>query len=394
MRALLIQHGGEAEVLPIDMEAQTKAELNQKAHSALILCLANIEVKFKDADLLLLLLTSLPASYEHLVDTLLFGRESLALDDVMATLNSKEIKERSKAKGGDGEGLYVRGRTDRRDSYQLRGKPRSKSRGGSLKCYILQSNDHLKRNRTKNNHKKLTGYIKKDDHPSSSGSIYDDYKVIMVMSAKECDGGSVLLGDNKECKIRGLCKSGNVKVINGSSVVLSGTRRDNYLYSLDGHVVASELKASVEKVLRSDALSIAFHTTYKLSTKWPRQPPEEGRALPGLSLCGGSHVLDGCPKNINSDVVKNMKKPSQTPRGVPGRLVIEGKVTLVDDDGKPLKKVDSSGDHDNEEEVASVDNDMENFLDSKKDGYGQDIPNKIQDICDNFDITVRGRKKK
>ncbi|GJZ43528.1 putative reverse transcriptase domain-containing protein [Tanacetum coccineum] len=26
---------------------------------------------------------------------------------------------------------------------------------------------------------------------------------------------------------------------------------------------------------------------------------------------------DGCPKNIDSDVVKNMKKPSQTPRGVP-----------------------------------------------------------------------------
>ncbi|GJT39114.1 hypothetical protein Tco_0938979 [Tanacetum coccineum] len=75
------------------------------------------------------------------------------------------------------------------------------------------------------------------------------------------------------------------------------------------------------------------------------------------------------------------------------------------------------------DEVASVDNNMANFLASKKDGYGtnnlleqwnesyvngdhdfdpydndmykgQDIPDKIQDICDNFDITVRGRKKK
>ncbi|GKE69277.1 hypothetical protein Tco_1527349 [Tanacetum coccineum] len=87
--------------------------------------LANIEVKFKNEDLSLLLLTSLPASYEHFVDTLLYGRETLALEDLMATLNSKEIKERSKAKGDDGEGLYVRGRTDRRDSYQLRGMPRS-----------------------------------------------------------------------------------------------------------------------------------------------------------------------------------------------------------------------------------------------------------------------------
>ncbi|GKF61705.1 high affinity nitrate transporter 2.6-like protein, partial [Tanacetum coccineum] len=29
------------------------------------------------------------------------------------------------------------------------------------------------------------------------------------------------------------------------------------------------------------------------------------------------HVQDECPKNIDSDVVKNMKKPSQASRGVP-----------------------------------------------------------------------------
>ncbi|GKB23463.1 hypothetical protein Tco_0862864 [Tanacetum coccineum] len=68
----------------------------------IVLDLANIKVKFEDEDLALLLLTSLPASYEHFVDTLLYGREALTLEDVMAILNSKEIKERSKAKGDDG----------------------------------------------------------------------------------------------------------------------------------------------------------------------------------------------------------------------------------------------------------------------------------------------------
>nr|GEV06648.1 retrovirus-related Pol polyprotein from transposon TNT 1-94 [Tanacetum cinerariifolium] len=281
---------GIGKVLPADMEAQTKAELNKKAHSAVSLCLgnkvlrevtgetttagvwskletlymtkslanklylkkklytfympagrkifehidefnkivldlANIEVKFEDEDLALLLLTSLPTSYEHFVDTLLYGREALILEDVMATLNSKEIKKRSKAKGDDGEGLYVRGRTDRRDSCQSRGKSRSKSRGGRLKCYICQSEDHLKRNCPKNNRKKSSGYVNKDDQPSSSGSIYDGSEVMMVMSAEalldwimdsrgsyhmtprldlffnflECDGGRILLGDNREC---------------------------------------------------------------------------------------------------------------------------------------------------------------------------------------------------
>ncbi|GKF03619.1 hypothetical protein Tco_0030542, partial [Tanacetum coccineum] len=100
------------------------------------------------------------------------------------------------------------------------------------------------------------------------------------------------------------------------------------------------------------------------------------------------------------------------------RLIIDGKVTLVDDEGKPLEKVDSSGDHDSEDEVASVDNEIVIFLTSKKVGYGtnslleqwketfenadydyvpydddmyeaQEIPDKIQSICDNLDIKVR-----
>ncbi|GKC24545.1 hypothetical protein Tco_1026695 [Tanacetum coccineum] len=164
------------------------------------------------------------------------------------------------------------------------------------------------------------------------------------------------------------------------------------------------------------------------------------------------HVQNECPNNINSDVVKNMKKPGQAPRGVlvgpkvglkPVKQVYRHvskknnvntsgnkkdvdltiEVTLVDDEGKPLAKVDFSGDHDSEDKVASVDNKMTNFLALKKVGYGtnslleqwketyvndgydfdpyddgmyegHDIPNKIQAICDNLDIKVSGRKKK
>ncbi|GJV76738.1 retrotransposon protein, putative, ty1-copia subclass [Tanacetum coccineum] len=215
----------------------------------------------------------------------------LTWEDVMAhTKIQKKIKERSKAKGDDGEGLYVRGRTDRRDSHQSRGKSRSKSRGGRLKCYICQSEDHLKRNCPKNNRKKSTGYVKKDDQPSSSGSTYDDSEVMMVMSTQaqalldlimdsgcsyhmtprldiffdflECDGGSVQLGDNRECKIRGIGKvrvqlrDGSSFVLNNVRVILSGIRRDNCVYSLDGHAMAGELNASVEE---KDSLAQVWH---------------------------------------------------------------------------------------------------------------------------------------
>nr|GEX06935.1 copia LTR rider [Tanacetum cinerariifolium] len=232
----------------------------------IVLDLANIEVKFEDEDLALLLLTSLPTSYEHFVDTLLYEWEALTLEDVMATLNSKEIKERSKVKGDDGEGLYVRERTNRKDSRQSRGKSRSKSRGGRLKCYIYQSKDHLKRNCPKNNRKKSSGYVNKDDQPSSSGSIYDGSEVMMVMSVEALldwimdSGGSYhmtprldLFSDFLECDGG---RSGKIKVINGSRVVLSGTRRDNCVYSLDGHAVAGELNASIEE---KDSLAHVWH---------------------------------------------------------------------------------------------------------------------------------------
>nr|GEX41660.1 hypothetical protein [Tanacetum cinerariifolium] len=75
------------------------------------------------------------------------------------------------------------------------------------------------------------------------------------------------------------------------------------------------------------------------------------------------------------------------------RLIIDGTATLVDDKGKPLTKVNSLGDHDSEDEVASESyEDGEYDYDPYDDDMyeGQDIPNMIQDICDNLDIKVRG----
>ncbi|GKD13598.1 hypothetical protein Tco_1198005 [Tanacetum coccineum] len=76
------------------------------------------------------------------------------------------------------------------------------------------------------------------------------------------------------------------------------------------------------------------------------------------------------------------------------KLIIDEKVSLVDDKGKSLKKVSYPDDHDSEDEVESVDNDMQRFMALERVGFGQEIPDKIQSICDNLDITVRGHKKK
>nr|GEY28107.1 hypothetical protein [Tanacetum cinerariifolium] len=75
------------------------------------------------------------------------------------------------------------------------------------------------------------------------------------------------------------------------------------------------------------------------------------------------------------------------------KLIIDEKVTLLVDEGKPLKKVVFLSDYNSDDEVASIDNEMANFF-AKKDGNGQEIPDKIQAIYDNLDIKVRGHKRK
>ncbi|GKE35284.1 hypothetical protein Tco_1454606, partial [Tanacetum coccineum] len=61
----------------------------------LILDLANSDIEIEDEDEALMLLTSFPSSYENFMETLLYGRESLAMEDVLSTLNLRELKKRT-----------------------------------------------------------------------------------------------------------------------------------------------------------------------------------------------------------------------------------------------------------------------------------------------------------
>ncbi|GKC81037.1 hypothetical protein Tco_1136754 [Tanacetum coccineum] len=163
MWCLLIQHGWEAALDPFpeimadaEKTVALKTDVYKKAHSALLLCLdnkvlrevnkdkklsehidefnnligdlANIDVDIDDEDQALMLLTSLPSSYDNFVETLLYGRDSFTLENVLSSLNSRELKKRTDAKD-DGDGLYVRERSDHRGN-QGRGSSRSKSKEG------------------------------------------------------------------------------------------------------------------------------------------------------------------------------------------------------------------------------------------------------------------------
>ena len=52
--------------------------------------LKSIELKLEDKDLALILLCSLPPSYRNFIETLLYSREKISLEEVYEALYSKE----------------------------------------------------------------------------------------------------------------------------------------------------------------------------------------------------------------------------------------------------------------------------------------------------------------
>ncbi|KAK9078267.1 hypothetical protein SSX86_002324 [Deinandra increscens subsp. villosa] len=173
----------------------------------LVLDLENIDIKLDDEDKTLIFLTSLPQFYEHFVDTLLYGRESLTLDEVMISVNSKELKKKSDPKEEGGEGLVVRGR------------PESRSFKGDNRSYkVLGSGSvSFKLNNGVEIEIKEVRYV-----PGLKRSL-------MSLGTFEREGYHVSL------------KNGKARVVKGSIVMLSGIGKDNNIYLLDGEVQCGQV---------------------------------------------------------------------------------------------------------------------------------------------------------
>ncbi|GKC53151.1 hypothetical protein Tco_1075896, partial [Tanacetum coccineum] len=208
--------------------------------------LAAIDTVILNEDRALLLLTSLPSSYDNFMDTLLFGRDTLKLEDVLATLNYKELQKITVVEGDSGKGLnedHVSGfKADRYDNADV--------------MMVMSA-------------KKLLGWIM-----YSRGSYHMTYMRDYLVHFEEYDGGNVLLGrvrgtGNVRVHMRdgsrfvlnnvryvselrrnlislGTLKkegftvkmqSGRIKILKGSLLVLSRTKRANCVYTLEGQAV-------------------------------------------------------------------------------------------------------------------------------------------------------------
>ncbi|KAJ9566010.1 hypothetical protein OSB04_001976 [Centaurea solstitialis] len=120
--------------------------------------LKNLEVKYDDADLGLILLCSLPPSFGTFMDTIIYSRDSLSLDEVYTALSSKEqMKEINPGHEPRAEGLNARGRpfekcssSSSKSGSKSRGKPRKfrnfcKRKGHTMEeCFKLQAKNKAK----------------------------------------------------------------------------------------------------------------------------------------------------------------------------------------------------------------------------------------------------------
>ena len=109
--------------------------------------LLNLGVKMEEKDKSLLLLYSLPSSYDSLVTTLLYGKKTLIYEDIISVLRSNDQRERLTGKEVPQEGLMVGERTERGKEGKHRGwsKSRSRDRKG-FRCYKCHEVGHLKWN--------------------------------------------------------------------------------------------------------------------------------------------------------------------------------------------------------------------------------------------------------
>ena len=128
---------------------QEGKSIEDKIHefNKIIYDFANVDVKIEDEDQALKLLSSLPKSYKHFVDVMLYGRmQMLTIEEVNATLNSNKLKKKFEVNYElEDEGLSIREKPDKRDNKynKNRGHSRPKSKNTIFKCFTCHKEGHF-----------------------------------------------------------------------------------------------------------------------------------------------------------------------------------------------------------------------------------------------------------
>jgi len=141
-----------------------------------------LEVKLEEEDKSLLLLSSLPSSYDHLATTIVYSKETLELEDVRQILQNNELMKKTDSTE-EASGLFVKGERGRSKS---RGFKRDPEVSSSFSCYFYKKPGHIKKNCMKYKEMMKRKGDKDSDRASTSGKS-DQAGVVKETDEDSCD---------------------------------------------------------------------------------------------------------------------------------------------------------------------------------------------------------------
>ncbi|KAL4291249.1 hypothetical protein GQ457_14G016030 [Hibiscus cannabinus] len=150
----------------------------------IIIDLIQLDVNIEDEARAMILLCSLPP-YEHMVTTLIYGKETINVEEINAALLAHNQRKQNVGENSHADSLYVKGYQDRgrksKKGCSRRRNFRSKSRGRKMiRCYKCKEARHMKRDCPKwKNHTeekddatiKIVNMVQNDNSDCSDGDM-------------------------------------------------------------------------------------------------------------------------------------------------------------------------------------------------------------------------------
>ncbi|KAL0301486.1 UNVERIFIED_CONTAM: Retrovirus-related Pol polyprotein from transposon TNT 1-94 [Sesamum radiatum] len=223
----------------------------------IIIDLARLDVNIEDEVRAMILLCLLPFSYEHLVSTLRYRKETIKVDEITAALLAHNQRKQNAGESSHGDSLYVKGNQDfgRNSEKEGSGKrnSRSKSRGRkTTHCYKCKESGHMKRDcpkLKKQADEKRDGSCKSGDMVQNDDSNFSNCDMLFVSTNQYVDAwildsrcsyhiapnresfpsyrpgnsGSIYLGDDRCCNIASVGDV-RIKMYDGTVRTLSDVR--------------------------------------------------------------------------------------------------------------------------------------------------------------------------
>nr|GEX47576.1 hypothetical protein [Tanacetum cinerariifolium]GEY97687.1 hypothetical protein [Tanacetum cinerariifolium] len=203
-----------------------------------------------------MLLISLPLSYEKFVEALLYEWKSLTMEDILTTLNLRELRKRIRGtKEETDDGLYIMGRPHHSDGHIRRDCPINKLSGSIRKgkhdhdSFEDEVSGYLVKQTVRYEPKLSTSVPKKGATNLGNITMSNSYAALDAESDEDVenvyDKSANLLNSSKTGESSStfttaavlLMQMGRVKVIKGCQVMMTRIRKNKFVYTLEAKVM-------------------------------------------------------------------------------------------------------------------------------------------------------------